>query len=387
MKERIFICTHSQLPRGDANSNYIFHMALSLAQEGFEVIAIGRSKSSKTSTENVEGVLCVNIARSKRLPAKIEGHIFFGSQMIRQLRNYHIRKEDYVILYGGYVSLFRSIANKMSWLEKGHVTTCVVEWPTKQQFRWKGIDPNYLLWKYVFNTMIPKWKKVVAISENLRSHFAECGCDTFLLPPMINAQRKISGERKSSEKLTFIYAGADTQKDDIRNMLLAVEKLSDQDRNCFDFHITSLTKEKAEKLLGAKQYILEVFSECLHIHGWMEYDELINLYYSSDYLLLARETNQFTRSNFPSKVPEMMNYGIIPVCSQVGDYTDMYLHHMIDSVIFEGSSSDACADAIRTAISISKEKRICMSQKAIENARDNFDYRQWGKKLSNFVLY
>lgn len=386
MKERIFICTHSQLPRGDANSNYIFHMALSLVEEGFEVIAIGRSKSSNTSIEKVEGVLCVNIARSKRLPAKIEGHIFFGSQMCRELRNYHIRKDDYLILYGGYVSLFHSIANKMNWLEKGHITACVVEWPTKQQFRWKHIDPNYLLWKYVFNRMIPKWKKVVAISENLCSHFTECGCDTFLLPPMINAQRKISGERKSFEKQVFIYAGADTQKDAIRNMLFAVEKLSDQDRSCFDFHITSLTEEKARKLLGEKQYILDEYEECLHIHGWMEYEDLINLYYVSDYLLLARETNQFTRSNFPSKVPEMMNYGIIPVCSRVGDYTDSYLHHLVDSIIFEGASSDACADAIRTAISIPEEKRICMSQKAIENARDHFDYKQWGKKLSEFIL-
>lgn len=386
MKERIFICTHSQLPRGDANSNYIFHMALSLVEEGFEVIAIGRSKSTKASSENVKGVLCVNIARSKRLPAKIEGHIFFGSQMCRELRNHHIRKEDYLILYGGYVSLFQSVANKISWLEKGHITACVVEWPTKHQFRWKNFNPDYMLWKYVFYRMIPKWKKVVAISDNLCSHFTECGCVTFLLPPLINAQSKISRERKSSDKQKFIYAGADTQKDAIRNMLLAVEKLSDQDRSRFDFHITSLTEEKARKLLGEKQYILDKYAKCLHIHGWMEYTNLINLYYSADYLLLARETNQFTQSNFPSKVPEMMNYGIIPVCSRVGDYTDKYLNNMIDSVIFEGASPEACANAIRTAISIPEEKRRCMSQKAIENAKNSFDYKRWGKKLSEFIL-
>ena len=60
MGNRIFICTHSQLPKGDANSNYIFHMALSLKLENYEVIAIGRSKNTHRKVIDIEGTHCIN---------------------------------------------------------------------------------------------------------------------------------------------------------------------------------------------------------------------------------------------------------------------------------------------------------------------------------------
>lgn len=385
MEKRVFICTHSQLPRGDANSNYIFHMALSLANVGWKVFAIGRSKENKKTTVDTDGITCINLPKIEKIPAKIEGHLWFGQRIVKELKSLQIKKEDYIVLYGGYVSLFKAVSRNLDFLEKGHITTCVVEWPTENQFIHGKYDLDYQLWKYVFNKMLPLWKKVVVISENLNQHFREIGCETFLLPPMINCTKKISGIRVNNEKVHFIYAGADTQKDAIVSMLLSVTELSDEERNRFVFHITSLTLEKAKSILGKRANLLEEYADCLKIHGWMEYDELINLYYSADYLLLARETNQFTISNFPSKVPEMMNYGIIPVCSEVGDYTSKYLRDSENSIVFKGASPSECADAIRRAITISQECRHRMSENTILSARYCFDYRVWGNKLSDFI--
>lgn len=387
MKKKIFICTHSQLPHGDANSNYIFHMALSLVNEGFEVIVIGRSKTIDACREMNNGVMCINLPKIQKISGKIEGHTLYGNRLCNELDAQHIHKDDYIIVYGGYVSLFLAIAKRMSFMEQGHINSCVVEWPTRKQFKYKAFDPDYLLWKYVFGKMIPKWKKVIVISENLQTHFNKMGCKTFLLPPLINSDAKVVGKKRNLEKVQFIYAGADAQKDAISNMLLGIEELSEEERKAFVFHITSLTAEKARKLLGEKQYILDKYSECINIHGWIDYAELMNLYYSADYLLLARETNQFTLSNFPSKVPEMMNYGIIPVCSSVGDYTSQYLRHMIDSVIFDGANPMDCAEAMRLAISIPEDQRKKMSEQSIITAKKRFDYRMWGKELAEFISH
>lgn len=386
MERRIFICTHSQLPRGDANSNYIFHMALSLANAGWKVYALGRSKINKKTVEERENITCINLPKIDIIPGKIEGHLSFGKRVVKELFDLKIDKDDYIVIYGGYVNLFTEIANRMRFIEKGHIITCVVEWPTEKQFLHGKLDANYLLWKYVFNRMFPFWGKTVVISENLKRHFEGIGCKTFLLPPLIDCEKKICGEKRYSERVQFIYAGADNQKDAIANMLLSIEELSDEERDSMFFHITSLTPAKAKALLNKKADLLDKYSGCLKIHGWMEYDELIDLYYGSDYLLLARETNQFTLSNFPSKVPEMMNYGIVPVCSKVGDYTGKFLSDKENSLVFEGASSTACAKAIRRAMTISQEDRALMSKKAIRAAEEYFDYRVWGAKLSDFIV-
>lgn len=386
MENRIFICTHSQLPGGDANSNYIFHMALSLKQANYEVITIGRSKDTNRQVTDIEGIYCINLERKEHIPAKVEGHLFYGNRLIDELKSLDICENDYVIIYGGFVSLFTAISSRLKFMKKGHIITCVVEWPTPNQFRWKYLDLNYLFWKYVFYRMIPRWKKVIVISDNLCCHFNELGCNTFILPPLIDSQDKVIGEKKVLDKIQFIYAGADTKKDAIKSMLLAINELSEEEKGKFRLNITSLTEKKARKLLKRNQRLIDENHNCLRIHGWMNYSDLIKIYYSTDYLLLPRETNQFTLSNFPSKIPEMMNYGIIPVCSRVGDYTGKYLIDMVDSIIFEGSSPRECSNAIRNALSISEDRRKYMSEHAIANAKQNFDYRAWSQKLTEFIL-
>ena len=76
---------------------------------------------------------------------------------------------------------------------------------------------------------------------------------------------------------------------------------------------------------GCSEEALNKLSGVLVFHGRLEYAELLELYQNMDYLFLAREKNIITESNFPSKVPEMLVYGVIPVCSDVGDYTKLYL--------------------------------------------------------------
>lgn len=385
MENRIFICTHSNLPQGDANSNYIFHMALALAENGWSVIIIGRSNTTERREIEIRGIKCINIPLIRKVSPKVEGHIYYGKRMLKELQAYHIKRDDYIIIYGGYLSLFSEIGRKLNSVQEGHIITCAVEWPTEKQFKYGKFDLDFLFWHRVFYKWMPNWLKTIVISNNLQKHFNEEGCTTFLLPPLIDCKKKVQGIHTSKSKVQLIYAGADARKDAIKNMLLSLKELSESERDKFEFHITSLTIDQAGDLLGPDKKLIDNYKQCLHIHGWMEYDELIQLYYSSDYLLLAREENQFTISNFPSKVPEMMNYGIVPVCSRVGDYTGMFLHNMKDSLIFEGASVKQCADAIRMIIAVPQEQQRELSENAIMSAERYFDYRVWSKKLTEFL--
>lgn len=383
---RIFICTHSQLPIGDANSNYIMHMGKALLDAGWDVYILGKEKQGQPSHITVDGIKVVNIALQKgRIPQKILGHFWFGREVIRTLEKYKVCAEDYILIYGGYLSLFPSIAYKLKNVPQNHISTCVVEWPTKDQFTYGKLDFNYLLWHRVFYHWMGYWKRTIVISDNLRRHFLQTGCRTFLLPPLIEYTGIDKREKNQTSKIKFIYSGADEKKDAIANMLRSIALLSEEERKICELHITGLKKEKAVALLGTQSEILTLYKESLVIHGWMEYNELLDLYIDSDYLLLARPVNQFTISNFPSKVPEMMNYGIIPVCSEVGDYTSTYLSNGKDCITFSGCSPEDCANIIGIVTKMSQEERTNMRSNVLKTAREKFDYRNYSVALSEFI--
>lgn len=383
---RIFICTHSQLPIGDANSNYIMHMGKALFNAGWDVYILGKEKQGQSSHITVDGITVINIALQKgRVPQKVLGHILFGREVVRTLKKYKVCAEDYILLYGGYLSLFSSIAHELHEVPQNHISTCVVEWPTEEQFTYGKLDFNYLLWHRVFYHWMGHWKRTIVISENLRRHFTQIGCQTFLLPPLIEYTGREKKEKEVASKIKFIYSGADEKKDAIANMLRSIALLSEEERKICELHITGLKKEKAVTLLDSQSEILTLYKENLVIHGWMEYDQLIDLYIDSDYLLLARPRNQFTISNFPSKVPEMMNYGIIPVCSEVGDYTSSYLSNGEDCITFLGCSPEDCAKAIRTAIGIGQAERIKMRSNVLKTAKEKFDYTNYSVALLDFI--
>lgn len=92
---RIFICTHSQLPIGDANSNYIMHMGKALFNAGWDVYILGKEKQGQSSHITVDGITVINIALQKgRVPQKVLGHILFGREVVRTLKKYKVCAED-----------------------------------------------------------------------------------------------------------------------------------------------------------------------------------------------------------------------------------------------------------------------------------------------------
>ena len=81
----------------------------------------------------------------------------------------------------------------------------------------------------------------------------------------------------------------------------------------------------------------------------------------------------------------MLVYGVIPVCSDVGDYTKLYLENDVNAIIFEGAAPEECSQAYRRAINIDKEKKSLMKINARHTAETKLDYHAWGDKLVSFL--
>ena len=92
-----------------------------------------------------------------------------------------------------------------------------------------------------------------------------------------------------------------------------------------------------------------------------------------------------TEANFPSKVPEIMCYGVIPVASRVGDYTRFYLKDGVDSIIMDGCSPEDIHAAISRCLALSPESLLDLSRNARLAAEKTFWYKNWTKKIGTFL--
>ena len=135
--------------------------------------------------------------------------------------------------------------------------------------------------------------------------------------------------------------------------------------------------------LGINTCLIDQLSENIVFHGWMDYQDLQALFKRMDFLFMSRHDDLVRRANFPSKLPECMARGIVPICNRVGDYWK-YLSEK-DSILFDESNVENCVDALRRAMALSKDELYEMKQNAVLCAQKNFDYREWADTLDDYI--
>lgn len=393
-KSRVFICFDFKYPYQNANSNYIRSFAQAVAEnDNFDVIVIGAEQAEKTNTS----VILETFGKTKfvnfripisKIPFRLVNHLTFGSYLCQQLKAFAPTQEDYIILYNDYPDTSRQVLNKYRKLnEIGHISSIVVEWFQPYQYKLARMNPDYILWNYNFTRWLPKFKKIISISTYVSEHFKRLGCDCLTVPCLsdISAQKAVIVEKSLTEKYHFTYVGAFVKKDAIPQMVQGLTLLDETELSRMCFHFTAITEKNVKEDCGISEKEWDKIRNSLVFHGWMEYKDLLKFYQTMDFLVLAREKNVMTLSNFPSKVPEMMGYGIIPVCSDVGDYTALYLEDGKDSIVFQGCSKEKCAEAIRRALELSPERLVAMKHAARKKVEDKLDFHNWSEVLRNFL--
>ena len=172
-------------------------------------------------------------------------------------------------------------------------------------------------------------------------------------------------------------------KDSLAEILKGAASLDEELRSRMRFHLTGVKQAVVDEILTEQEKTR--LQDVLIVHKWMQYEELVALYQQVHYLFFARPVNRMTLSNFPSKVPEALTYGVVPVVSRVGDYTAYYLKDGVDSLIFDGDSGEVCRQALVRALSVAPEDYVAMSQRARLTAENRFDYHNWQKEIKDSI--
>ncbi len=375
--KRIIFCAQKRFPRGDAGSNRILYMAKAMSEFGFDVIVISTGMDNKQDFDGTfkeyKGIKYTNIKRLDGRIGKLNSFFNSGKNTVKIMKAINVNKDDTVIIYSSFASYIKPV---WRFLKKNNVSTFfdVVERQQRFQFNRRILWHSY---KEAFSCY-HKSGNVIAISENIKKFFEEKGCYAPVLPVFTDKDDYKAVEKRKTDKTIFIYPGNPYKKDDMKTMISAFAALSEEEKKKTEFHITSTKENTMRKILGEDyESLMNAVKDCVFVHSWLEYDELITLYEKAQFLLLARPDNVVTRANFPSKVPELMVTGTIPMVTDVGDITK-YLTHSKDSFIMDNPTTvDACKNAIIKSMELNDEEIKNMSINARKTAEEKFDYRNW----------
>ncbi len=388
--KRVFICAERRFPRGDAGANRVQYIARALMQAGHEVIVISIGKHRAQDYCEQSRFYIYNDVKYKNVPVRDgiykrwDANIVSGRNTVKIIRDLDFCSSDIALIYTTN-AIYGQILNDYCHNKIGAtVVMDVVEKFQPFQYRCGCFNLRYLLFKYCFRKVYSRSNKIITVSRHLEKHFDELSLRVLRLPALIDSTEYVVKKQVNDGIIRLIYPGNIGRKEALGVMLQALLMLSDSEKSRVELHLTGNTKKELLEILGNQSFLLEQLKGLLHIHNWMTYESLLELYNRSDFLLFARNQNEATLSNFPSKVPELLACGIATIANKIGDFSD-YLQDGIDSILFEKCTAEDCCAAIRKALDLNYEQLMAMRDNARKCAEQQFDFRLWSDKIHAFL--
>lgn len=373
MKERYIFITDVPFPKSGALSNYIEQIikTLLLGIKGARIFVFSPKSSHKSTIKNV----CFYEFDLRNDGSTFRRFIADGMKSI------NISKNDRIFNFlskGKNIIWFYYKFNKFNSV----TISFFGEW-----FNLKYFDNNsrgllrYLRYRVSF-IFREKYDHAIVISSYLKKHI---NCKHILcIPGMYDS---ISGKNTSKKKWNnrrFIYPGGDIRKDRIDSIINLFYKLKHDGVEDIEIHLTGISIETVRSIVDNE--IIDELEGVLFVHGWMEENEYVSLLEEMGFVIIIRETNQITKANFPTKIPELMGEGIIPIVSKVGDYTELYLRNKYDSFIIQGSEIERFSFVIRELLRLNDEELLKYHNNAISTAKDVFGISNWTGILKDYLI-
>lgn len=389
MRKKVFICGYTNFPRGSASANYVQYLAQAFIELGYFVVIISNLNQSALDKPNKflrrykdDLTLEKMDFPSGKLSHYLTFHFGMGKICRNILDKYSFSEDDLLIAYSTdpFINLELKRTARKEKIKSG---ACVVEWFPASEFKNKyfGLD----FWKFWinFHYIFPKHNFLFPISTYIEDFYRKRDCNTLCLPIMSDPDEFEVRKKSFNLKKKFIYPANGKIKDSVKVVLDSFSNLTNAELERLELHICGIKLKELEQVMTPR--LKKEIGKSVIVHKWMDYEDLIRLYNEMHFLILSRGINQMTLANFPSKVPEVMCYGVIPLVSKVGDYTKYYLTDSHDSFIFENNQVEECTSAIRRAANCSESELEQMSSNSRLTSVNKFSYKVWSERIRDFM--
>lgn len=383
-KTNIFYVSDRIYPSGNAGGVRILHIA-SMLKNFFKVnIVTFNNKSAKKYEENNIIHFVIPFKTTHKLFSFINNYLLSGLRSLIIIKK-NICPRSSILIYS--TNIFFIIP--IFYLKfKGHkLFFDVVENYSKNNFSAYLVNPKYYFFKIVYYLIYPRSDGNFCISSHIKNSFPE-KLNTFILPPLYKKRCNniISCSDRQISKYSIIYSGMPFGKENLTLMFKILEKLLAEGFK-FDFHFTGIEKNRLLKKTSLNTKYPNLYQN-IHIHGFLSQVNLHKLYIKSHFTFFLRNNYPSNISCFPMKLIEMMNFGIIPIISNTGDYGEN-LTDTNDSFIFQNLDEDYCLKKFSSVLLMGKDELIRISTRATQfvNDYDPYSFYQSHKsELTKFLF-
>lgn len=383
MDKKLYIIATHTIPTEHPNAVRLVNLGLIFKAIGYDVTLIGFD-TNETRVFDYKDIHCrvYNIPKSKGIIANLQRETImkkYVSQFFETLdaprvivsSMYNCPLQRFLIQYSKHNNI-KLIQSVCEWFDRSTFTGI------------KGLF-QYINNRYSLYFQFPRIKNIIAISSLQANYYASRGCNTLVIPTLVDVDeyREINRSARADEKLVIAYAGSPAKKDYIANVIKAIDLLSEEERKKVELRLYGCTEEGLIGL-GIKKEFLEGNRETIICHGRIPYSEVKSKIAGADFTVLLRPNMRYANAGFPTKVGESMACGT-PVIANITSDLGKYLIDGANSIICDNETPEACAYAIKRAMTISSEEKEKMSVNARDTAGVGFNYITYESSLKDFL--
>lgn len=366
----VLMVTPSKFPDGDAGAVRDYSFAKIYMELGYKVIHIGMS------TESLRGVHhdieFVSLYKDKNnIFKQIKAYISYSERLKNLVKEYIRNNENPAIIHINDIDA-KSINYLIALSETNNIPILhdSTEWYSPCEFTKGKFDKAYFLKDRLNRKVIRKPISVITISKYLEKHFIGRGLNAIRIPVVLDVVASTPKISRKSDKIQIIYAGSPASKDYLKEIILGIEELSEEEKEKISLNIVGINKEQLSKLCNKLN-----FHNCIHIYGRVPRTQVLELLNNMDFSILLRPENErYAQAGFPTKAVEAMSNGVAMLCNITSDLGD-YLIDQENSIIISNCSEKSVISAIRCVIELDNNTIIKLRTNARKTAEMYFDYR------------
>lgn len=372
---KVLFVIENNYPEGDAPSVRHHMLMKALNSKGHECTVICMSKRQK------EGVFDGIPFISFRDPpaSKFKTALKFALYPIRLKKYLKYHQYDAIFCSQPLIPTFKVI-EKYGRKTGSVIVHNMMDWFSSENYKSK-YSPECIAGNlYMEKLTQPPWR-VLAISTMLEKHFKEKGCKTVRIPALMDFEKIPYKCKTPNEKVVIAYAGHPGTKDYLGQVILATQKLTDEEKKRLELRIIGPSEDEVFGLVELEESQKAEIKEYMHVIPNIPREKVVENLQEADFTILIRDADkQYAKAGFPTKVVESLAAGTPVICNLSSDL-ELYLHDMENAIIVRDHSVDAVHEALRKVLKLSKEERIQMSVDARRSGQETLDYHVYADEI------
>ena len=204
-----------------------------------------------------------------------------------------------------------------------------------------------------------KMDGIISISPYLTNYYEKQGKQVYEIPPvMMEIGRKDFSKKRAHDgaRLSIVYAGIPGKKDQLENVIQAVESINSQS---IQVHLDIIGIDEEKPIPGVQFY------------GRLSHEKTVNIVKQADFSVLFRENLRYAKAGFSTKFAESMSLGVPVICNEVGG-CDALVRNWENGIVLRDGEVETIKECLFTLLNQADSALVDMKKGAVKLAEDRF---------------